>query len=419
MFQFKQLFSFLTPQKKGTDKQPDPMKVGRAAYRKITSHGTDVNSDHLPFSQALGQFGWFPRPAPPGSIVVGIPAGNADGYVFPLGMLSGIFDGSQYDKALDSLKDAGNLELNINIPPNITSKLEENASGLSKWTKEIQEKGQNFKQNLLHGLPNDNTAYALMGNQLAPMRGITTGVDQAITSLSAANIALAGLQFLDIGNILNQLDISSLTTSMQATINNATLLLQQDINSTQPEWGAMSGIPVNLNGLVAQLQSTLDKATNEVEVLDLINVIQSNGFGESNSNTTITISTPFGELRQNVSSSGIVYHLDNDFQNIINTLQSIVGQIEQGANGKKLFSEEGTQMHEITGRMTDLDKQLDIHNFLKDLSNQFNDKKKRGRVKGTKGGNTQACHKQVVEKKEATMINNDVLSFIPVDRSGQ
>lgn len=413
MIQFKQLFSFLTPQKKGTDKHPDPMKVGRAAYKKITSHGKDVNPDHLPFSQAIGQFGWFTRPNPPGSIVVGIPAGNADGYVFPLGMLTGIFDGSQYDKALDTLKEAGEIELNIKIPPNLTTKLETNITGISKWTKEIEEKGEKFKSALLKGLPNDNTAYELLGNQLKPLTGIQTGLDQAITALDSNKITAAGMQFLDVMSLLSKLDINGLSTSSQTTLNNATKLLQEDKSSAQPEWGAMAGTPININGLVQTLQKMMDSVLKETDVLSVLGEMTSN---TAQSNTTITITTPFGTLSQNVSSEGVVYNLDDTLEKMLGGLQDILQNIGQGSNGQTLFSKEGTQFTEIAGRLKDLEKQLNIHNFFKDLTDDFNEKKKRGRTAGTKAGNVQACRKQVIEKREVVMINGQKLTFRPIEK---
>jgi hypothetical protein len=87
MTPFKRILSYFTPVKKGTDASPDPEGLGRSAYRDLTKHGSNVNSDHLPFSQALGTFGVYDRPPPPGSIVVGIPANQADGYIFPHGFL--------------------------------------------------------------------------------------------------------------------------------------------------------------------------------------------------------------------------------------------------------------------------------------------------------------------------------------------
>lgn len=418
MTPFKRILSYFTPVKKGTDASPDPEGLGRSAYRDLTKHGSNVNSDHLPFSQALGTFGVYDRPPPPGSIVVGIPANQADGYIFPLGILSGIHDSSSAGQQLGHLQKAAEQELNIRIPPNVQSVLESNETGIEKWTKRIMEKGIQFKQSLLNGLPSDNTSYELAGMDIEPISAIQGAKDAGIMAMTSEKLSLAGFSTFNLAEILNQLidlDIGNMTTSMAMTLRNAATLMQQDINA-QPSWGAMAGQFVNPATVLVDARNRMNAATSSVEVMDVIRGIQTTNY--SPEEKTITISTPYGEIKQNVSSNGTITQKDTIIQDVISALQSLLGTIEQGASGQPLFSESGTQLTEMAGRFKDIDKQVEMNAFLSQLSDSMNTRKKRGRKDGTVGGNTQASRKQIVDRRSVTAIDGAILSFKPVDRSG-
>jgi hypothetical protein len=178
----------------------------------------------------------------------------------------------------------------------------------------------------------------------------------------------------------------------------------------------MAGQFVNPATVLVDARNRMNAATSSVEVMDVIRGIQTTNY--SPEEKTITISTPYGEIKQNVSSNGTITQKDTIIQDVISALQSLLGTIEQGASGQPLFSESGTQLTEMAGRFKDIDKQVEMNAFLSQLSDSMNTRKKRGRKDGTVGGNTQASRKQIVDRRTVTAIDGAILSFKPVDRSG-
>lgn len=384
----------------GHDDDPDPQEAGRVRLRNMAKHGRDVKTEHLPFSQMISPTGTtaFNRPPQPGSIVVGYtPRGaGATGYSHILGIVHGIHkkDASiPGNDRLPFLDIARDMESKINIPPDIQNMIGANRSGIERMEKELKEKGQHFKQALLLGLQSHGAEYALAGIRNTPLKQISTALEAGTSILNSGMLSGLASTALNMSSILNNLDLQSLSSELQTTAQNFFGMLQSDIVSGHPDIGAMFGNQVDMTQMISNIQDALKSVSSHDELVSTLRNIQSPEFiaaaQEGLDQLEIEIETAFGTLKQKLNVNGEIEDIASDIiQSLLSAFSSLIGSIESGGPGKKLFTETGTAMKELADRMTDISKATEITRFMERLSNANNSHKKRGREDGSSATGT-------------------------------
>lgn len=200
----------------GHDKDPAPNQNGVRIYCPQV-HGNNVKKEDLGFSPMImpssqggaTSFNGVPDPGqamlcmksgPPGDsslIVVGsIPTNRQDG---------GQPGNKNLNTFLKALTDAFSTELNVETPPNV----KETMSGGTR-IRQIQEKGQKHKHDLLKGLQSHGASYNLAGMPLKQITGVSSATQSFSNILTGSMLsALPGTNF-SVGSILSSLTSSAL-----------------------------------------------------------------------------------------------------------------------------------------------------------------------------------------------------------------
>ena len=200
----------------GHDKDPAPNQNGVRIFCPQV-HGNLVNKEDCGFSPMImpssqggaTSFNGVPDPGqamlcmksgPPGDsslIVLGsIPTNRQDG---------GQPGNKNLNTFLKALTDAFSTELNVETPPNV----KETMSGGTR-IRQIQEKGQKHKHDLLKGLQSHGASYNLAGMPLKQITGVSSATQSFSNILTGSMLsALPGTNF-SVGSILSSLTSSAL-----------------------------------------------------------------------------------------------------------------------------------------------------------------------------------------------------------------
>jgi hypothetical protein len=412
----------------GHDQDPDPEQAGRVRLRKMGAHGAGVQTSHLPFSQLASPTSGtghneFNRPPPPGTIVLGHDAGDQVGYAFAFGIPHGIHEeGASIpgNAVLPFLPAAKKMAAKyVSIPTDMENKNFDNRTGIQKFTTELKEKQQDFMQALTNGVPGHGATFALSGIRNTPLQKITTALDQAGTAMDPSKLAGLGQSF-DLGSLMGGMDLGGLglPSGLQGGLSNAMNLLPQMKGGASPEWGSMLGNMVDPSSALSAITSKLSGVTSNGGLQDALKDMQSNDFISSlasQAQNVISSPTAFGNISQTITGAGQSIPDMGGIGDILKSFISMLSGILQGGPGKTLFSQQGTQLPEMLGRMKDVAKQENMSQFLEQLSNK-NKAKQNGRVKGTAGGNDQVSRAVVIERAQAVYADLGLdVKFKPSD----
>lgn len=416
----------------GHDGDPDPEETGRIRVRQMGKHGQNVKTEHLPLNQTLkSDASEFHRPPTPGTILAGyVPKGaEHTGYSHLLGSFATKQESGASvpgNTTLPFLDKAQNIELKIKLPPNIKSILESNRTGLEKFKKEIDEKGEKFKQATLRGLPSDGAVFALSGIRNTPFKNISTAIDKAASQMTSSKLAgLSGLvSSLDLNSLISQL-ISQLDLpdTMVQTLESFVKTASGDINSVSPPGGASLGNLINQEKFLTKALDLMKDVKTTGELLRVIQTLQHPDTLADTlsdiSNVSINSDSIFGAIKQEINSKGEIVEVANDFiENIKNALQSLLSSIPgTGIDGESFFTSEGTPIQDLIQRMKDTAKATELKEAVEKVSSSMNSRKQKQRTNNNSAGKG-ATQDIIFKAKQLIARDGRVVPFFPTTKNG-
>jgi hypothetical protein len=305
----------------GHDADPDPNQNGLVRVYLPQLHGNNVKKENLGFSTVVmppnqagasqfngvvdtGQNLLCMKSGPPGDstlIVLGsLPTNRQDG---------GIPGNKNLNTFLTALTDAFSTELNVNIPPNV----KETTSGGTR-IRQINEKGQRHKHDLLKGIPSHGASYNLAGMPLKQVTNVSTATQSFSNILTGSMLsALPGSNF-SVGNILSSLTssvldelLSSLPPELAQGMQNM-FNLMQTMEVSEGGGFATAG-KVDSTTYLANAVSLLKGNQSLGEVISNLQRLQydTSLFGlDKLASTPFTIPTAFGNITMNLSATGAI-----------------------------------------------------------------------------------------------------------------
>lgn len=417
----------------GHDGDPDPEEAGRIRTRQMGAHGKSVKTEHLPFNQTLKSGGnHFHRPPAPGTILAGyVPKGaEFTGYAHLLGAFSTKQESgvsAPGNEVLPFLDKAQNIELKIKLPPNVKAILEANRTGLQKFKKEIEEKGENFKQSTLRGLAGDGAIFALSGTRNTPLKNISTALDKVVDQISSDKLAQlpAGLGSLDLNSIIGQLitnltDIDPrLTETLQSFVKTAT----GDLNSVSPPGGSSLGNIIDQQAYLTKALELMKDVKTSGDVIRAIQKLQHPDMLADTlvdiGNITFDIDSIYGKISQQMNAAGEIIEVANSFIDDIKTaLQGILGGIPgTGIEGQSFFSGSGTPIPDLIERLKDTAGATALKEAVEKVSSTNNSKKAKQR-KDNNGVGKGATQDIIFAAKQLIARDGRIVPFLPTDSNG-
>lgn len=329
----------------GHDEDPAPDQDGGVRVYLPQIQGNNVRKEHIGFSRPVMpanksgavEFNGVPDP---GQALLCMKSGPpGDSTVLILGTLpvtrpvpGGQTGNKNINTTFELLKQAFETELKVNIPPNVTEKIVDGAR-----IREIQEKGQKHKHNLLAGIQSHGASYPLAGMPHKQLTNISTAT-QAFSNILTSSMmaAIPGTSF-SVGNIL-----SSLTDSVaDELLSSLSPNLAQGVQSM---FNLIQTIEVNESGGF----NTLGKVDPTTYLNNAVSLLKGNkSLGEVISNmqrlqydtslfgldklgsASFDIPTAFGIMKMSVSPTGeIVNEMPDIMQKAI---QAFTGLMTSGA----------------------------------------------------------------------------------------
>jgi hypothetical protein len=304
----------------GHDADPDPNQNGLCRVYLPQVHGDNVKEGDLGFSVVVmppNQAGatQFNGVVDPGQALLCMKNGPpGDSTLIVLGSIptnkqSGAQPGGKNLCELNAPKKAGATELNISIPPNV----KETMSGGTR-IRQINEKGQKHKHDLLRGIPSHGASYNLAGMPLKQINSVSTATQSFSNILTGSMLSgLPGANF-SVGSIL-----SSLTSSVaDELLSSLSPELAQGIQSM---FNLMQSMEVSEGGGFATA-GKVDPTTYLANAVSLLKGNQSLGeiitnmqrlqydtslFGlDKLASTPFTIPTAFGDISMDLSATGAI-----------------------------------------------------------------------------------------------------------------
>ena len=304
----------------GHDKDPAPNQNGVRIFCPQV-HGNLVNKEDCGFSPMImppsqggaTSFNGCPDPGqamlcmksgPPGDsslIVLGsIPTNRQDG---------GQPGNKNLNTFLKALTDAFSTELNVETPPNV----KETMSGGTR-IRQIQEKGQKHKHDLLKGLQSHGAAYNLAGMPLKQITGVSSATQSFSNILTGSMLsALPGTNF-SVGSILSSLTssvadelLSSLKPELAQGMQNMFSLMQS--MEVSESGGFSTAGKVDPTTYLTNAVSLLKGNQSLGEMVSNIQRLQSDTslFGlDKLAATPFSIPTAFGDISMSFSATGAV-----------------------------------------------------------------------------------------------------------------
>lgn len=367
----------------GHDADPAPNQNGVRIYCPQI-HGNNVKKEDLGFSPMImaphqggatsfngapdpGQHMLCMKSGPPGDstlIVVGsLPVNRQDG---------GQPGNKNLNTYLNALNTAFSTELNVRIPPNIK---ETTVNGAR--IRQVNEKGQRHKHDLLKGIPSHAATYNLAGTPLKQLNNVSTATQAYSNILTGSMLAaLPGTNF-SVGNILSSLTssvldelLSSLSPELAQGMQNMFTLMQ---TVEVAEGGGFSTAgkvdpTTYLNNAVALLKGNQSLG----EMISNIQRLQydSSLFGlDKLVSTSFEIPTAFGNISMNVSGSGAIQMVTPEpVQKAIDAFGALMssGSGFPGAGLGNMFGSSSGVMSEMFNRLPP-DKQTVAKNMMEQV----------------------------------------------------
>ena len=304
----------------GHDADPDPNQNGLCRVYLPQCHGDNVKEGDLGFSVTImppNQAGasQFNGVVDPGQALLCFKSGPpGDTTLICLGSIptnkqNGGMPGGKNLSNLSAPTKASGTEVNVNIPPNVT----ETTSGGTR-IRQINEKGQKHKHDLLKGIPSHGASYNLAGMPLKQINSVSTATQAFSNILTGSMLSgLPGANF-SVGSIL-----SSLTSSVADELLSS--LPPELAQGMQSMFNLMQSMEVSEGGGFATA-GKVDPTTYLNNAVSLLKGNQSLGEVISNmqrlqydtslfgldklASTPFTIPTAFGDISMSLSATGAV-----------------------------------------------------------------------------------------------------------------
>lgn len=329
---------------RGHDADPAPNQNGIGVYLP-QYHGNNVSKDKIGFSpmvmppnkSGLTEFNGVPDP---GQAMVCLRTKEPSGAT-SLVVLGGLSvnrqDGGHpqnlnLNTALNELVAAFSTTINVRIPPNVKEIVVDGAR-----IRQIQEKGQKHKHDLLKGMPSHGATYPLAGMVQKQLSNISTATQSFSNILTSSMMsAIPGVSF-SVGNILSSLTstvadelLSSLSPELAQGMQNMFNLMQSmEIN----EGGGFSTMgKVDPTTYLANAVNVLKGNKSLGEMISNLQRLQSDTslFGlDKLTNGSFDVTTAFGVMKMSVSPTGeIINEMPDEMQNAI---KAFTGLMTSGA----------------------------------------------------------------------------------------
>lgn len=305
----------------GHDADPDPNQNGLVRVYLPQLHGNNVKKEDCGFSTVVmppNQAGatQFNGTVDPGQHLLCLKSGPpGDSTLIVLGSIpTNRQDGGQpgnrnLNTFLNAMTEAFGTEINVSTPPNI----KETMSGGTR-IRQIQEKGQKHKHDLLKGLPSHGAPYNLAGTPLKQLNNISTATQSFSNILTGSMLsALPGSNF-SVGSILTSLTssvldelLSSLSPELAQGMQNM-FSLMQTMEVSEGGGFSTSG-KVDPTTYLANAVSLLKGNQSLGEMISNLQRLQSDTslFGlDKLVSTPFTIPTAFGDISMNLSATGAI-----------------------------------------------------------------------------------------------------------------
>lgn len=304
---------------RGHDADPDPNQNGLTSVYLPQHHGNNVKKEHLGFSPMImppnqGGVTEFNGVPEPGQAVLCLKSGPpGDSSLFVLGSVPvNRQDGGQpgnanLNTALNALREAFATEINVNIPPTV----KETSSGGAR-VRQIQEKGQKHKHDLLKGIPSHGALYTMAGMPQKQLTNISTATQSYSNILTSSMMAaLPGTSF-SVGSILSSLTssvadelLSSLSPELAQGLQNMfTLMQSMEVNEGG---GFMTGGKVDPTTYLANAVTLLKGNQSLGEIISNIQRLQydTSLFGlDKLAGASFIVPTAFGAITLGLSATG-------------------------------------------------------------------------------------------------------------------
>jgi hypothetical protein len=366
---------------RGHDKDPDPNQNGLCGVYLPQYHGNSVKKEHLAFSPMLmppnqGGATEFNGVVDPGQAVMCLksgPPGDSSLVVlgtFPVNRQDGGTPGNiNLNTALKALTEAFSTEINVNIPPNVKETTKDGAR-----VREIQEKSQKHKHDLLKGIPSHGSSYTMAGITHKQLTNISTAT-QAFSSILTGSMlsALPGTSF-SVGNILNSLTssvldelLSSMSPDLSQGVQNMFTLMQT--MEISEGGGFMTGGKVDPTTYLANAVSLLKGNKSLGEVIANIQRLQNDTslFGlDKLGAASFDIPTAFGTIKMSLSATGeLINQTPEPVQKAIELFSKLMssGSGFPGVSLENMFGGSSGVMSEMFNRLPP-DKQTIAKNMM-------------------------------------------------------
>lgn len=365
----------------GHDADPAPEQDGGVRVYLPQIQGNNVKKEHIGFSRTLmpaNKSGAveFNGVVDPGQALLCMKSGApGDSTVVILGSLPVTRkDGGQpgninLNSAFQNLVEAFRTELRINIPPNVKETMVDGAR-----VRQLQEKGQKHKHDLLKGMLSSGASYPLAGMPHKQLSNVSTATQSFSNILTSSMMsALPGTSF-SVGNILNSLSssvvdelFSSMSPDLAQGVQNMFTLMQSIEVAESGGFSTMG--KVDPTTYLANAVNLLKGNKSMGEVISNMQRLQSDTslFGlDKLGSASFDIPTAFGMIKMSVSPTGEILNETPDI--VQKAMQAFTGLMTSGAGFpsaslSNMFGDSATVMSSMFDRLPP-DKQTNAKNMM-------------------------------------------------------
>lgn len=271
--------------------------------------------------------------------------------------------------ALKKMVEAFSTEININIPPNSKETTKDGAR-----VRQIQEKGQKHKHDLLKGIPSHGSSYTMAGMPQKQITNISTATQSFGNILTSSMMsALPGTSF-SIGNILSSLTssvadelLSSLSPELSQGVQNMFTLMQSIEVSESGGFNTMGKVDpttylsnaVNLlkgNQSLGEVISNMQRLQTDTSLFGL----------DQLANASFDVPTAFGIVKMSLSPTGqIINEAPEAVQTAMKAFSALMtsGPAFPGASLSNMFGDSASVMSSLFDRLPS-DKQTNAKNMM-------------------------------------------------------
>lgn len=346
----------------GHKKDPDPQHRGLLKSRAPLTHGPNIESINYPFTMVAGQctqaaLETNDPPPEPGSLILKLPILGEPGSKVGLCTLK--------DTNMASAS-AGNMN-NMAFAPIVAALMADVEKVVSNGFQSAQragaqirkpKDGENWFHNLTKGLPTHAATKPLAGTIIPSRQNIDTAKQQFIDVLGSDMLSKLPGQFMSLTDLFSGMSKKQKKQAMANMPEETALAFQSTIKLLQEgdEGDYAVGGRVNANSYIANAVTLLSQVTNVPDLHDALHRLQyDTTIGGDPGKVTIEIKTPFGNVKQQIDSTGSTSNeVPDAVQQAIAAFTSMLSSASaaQGASpGKNMFGDMSGTMADMLGRI--------------------------------------------------------------------